>query len=125
MDWICSNAVSEVRMLNAAIIITIILGFWGVVVKRNLIMKILAMDVMSTGVIAFFVIWAARSGEFTPIYKPWRQLAYADPVPQGIILTAIVIGLSVQALMLVGVMKLSRNHPTLEVESIEQAVADD
>jgi len=44
-------------------------------------------------------------------------------VPQGIILTAIVIGLSVQALMLVGVMKLSRNHPTLEVESIEQALA--
>ncbi|MEN9222467.1 MAG: cation:proton antiporter subunit C [Thermostichus sp. BF3_bins_97] len=109
-------------MLNAAIIITIILGFLGVVVKRNLIMKIIAMDVMSTGVIAFFVIWAARNGMFTPIYKPWRDLAYADPVLQGVILTAIVIGLSVQALMLVGVMKLARNHPTLEVESIEQAL---
>lgn len=112
-------------MAHAAIILTILLGFWGVVVKRNLIMKILAMDVMSTGVIAFFVIWAARTGVFTPIYKPWRQVDYADPVPQGIILTAIVIGLSLQALMLVGVMKLSRDHPTLEVESIEQAVADD
>jgi multicomponent Na+:H+ antiporter subunit C len=110
-------------MLNAAVILTIFLGFWGVVVKRNLLLKILSMDAMSTGVIAFFVIWAARSGVFTPIYKPWRELDYADPVPQGIILTAIVIGLSVQALMLVGVMKLSRNHPTLEVESIEQAVA--
>lgn len=112
-------------MLNAAVIVTIILGFLGVVSKRNLIMKIIAMDVMSTGVIAFFVLWAARGGVFTPILKPLRDFAYADPVPQGVILTAIVIGLSVQAVMLVGVMKLSRNHPTLEVESIEQAIADD
>ncbi len=109
-------------MLNAAIIITITLGFLGVVIKRNLIMKIIAMDVMSTGVIAFFVIGAARGGFFAPIFRPLQTLAYADPVPQGVILTAIVIGLSVQALMLVGVMKLSRNHPTLEVESIEQAL---
>ncbi|MFN5725319.1 MAG: cation:proton antiporter subunit C, partial [Pseudanabaena sp.] len=46
---------------------------------------------------------------------------YADPVPQAVILTAIVIGFSIQALMLVGVIKLSRNNPTLEISEIEQS----
>jgi multicomponent Na+:H+ antiporter subunit C len=35
-------------------------------------------------------------------------------------LTAIVIGFSIQALMLVGVMKLARDNPTLETSDIEQ-----
>jgi multicomponent Na+:H+ antiporter subunit C len=35
-------------------------------------------------------------------------------------LTAIVIGFSIQALMLVGVMKLSRDNPTLETDEIER-----
>ena len=37
------------------------------------------------------------------------------------ILTAIVIGFSIQALMLVGVMKLARNNPTLETAEIEKS----
>jgi multicomponent Na+:H+ antiporter subunit C len=41
-------------------------------------------------------------------------------VPQAVILTAIVIGFSSQALMLVGVMKLARDNPTLESNEIEQ-----
>ncbi|MEO0408102.1 MAG: cation:proton antiporter subunit C, partial [Cyanobacteria bacterium P01_A01_bin.135] len=48
-------------------------------------------------------------------------IAYADPVPQAVILTAIVIGFSVQAVMLVGVMKLSRDNPTLDTREIEKS----
>ncbi len=105
--------------LEAAVFATILLGFLGTVWKQNLMMKIMAMDVMSTGVIAYYVLAAARKGVFTPIFLPERRVDYADPVPQAVILTAIVIGLSIQALMLVGVMKLSRTHPTLEARDIE------
>ncbi len=106
-------------ILEAWVFATILCGFLGILWKQNLIMKVLAMDVMSTGVIAYYVVSAARGGVFTPIFLPQRQVAYADPVPQAVILTAIVIGLSIQALMLVGVMKLSRYHPTLDVRDIE------
>ncbi len=106
-------------LLEICVFVTILLGFLGLLYKRNLIMKVIAMDVMSTGVIAYYVVTAARGGVFTPILLPDRPVAYADPVPQAVILTAIVIGLSIQALMLVGVMKLSRSHPTLEVHDIE------
>ncbi len=107
-------------LLTACLFATILFGFLGILLKRNLLLKILSMDVMSTGVIALYVLVAARTGLFTPIADAREGLAYADPVPQAVILTAIVIGFSIQALMLVGVMKLARNHPTLEADDIEK-----
>jgi multicomponent Na+:H+ antiporter subunit C len=106
-------------MLEACIFATVLCGFFGIIFKKNLVMKIISMDVMSTGVIAYYVVVAAREGLFTPIVGD-RPVAYADPVPQAVILTAIVIGLSIQALMLVGVMKLARDNPTLETDEIEK-----
>ena len=83
-------------------------------------MKIVAMDVMSTGVIAYYVAIASRSGLFTPVFLGADKQDFADPVPQAVILTAIVIGFSIQALMLVGVMKLAKDNPTLESSEIEK-----
>jgi multicomponent Na+:H+ antiporter subunit C len=108
-------------VLEAFVFATILCGFFGIILKKNLVMKIISMDVMSTGVIAFYVVIAAREGLFTPIASEVQKGAYADPVPQAVILTAIVIGFSIQALMLVGVMKLSRNNPTLEINEIEKS----
>ncbi|MEM1280734.1 MAG: cation:proton antiporter subunit C [Cyanobacteria bacterium P01_D01_bin.6] len=108
-------------MLEAFVFATVLIGFIGIILKRNLMMKTLAMDVMSTGVIAFYVLISARPGLFTPILTPGRDVDYADPVPQAVILTAIVIGFSIQALLLVGVMKLSRDNPTLDTREIEQS----
>jgi multicomponent Na+:H+ antiporter subunit C len=106
-------------MLEAFVFATILLGFFGIILKKTLVMKIISMDVMSTGVIAYYVVVAARDGLFSPIVGD-RPVTYADPVPQSVILTAIVIGLSIQALMLVGVMKLARDNPTLETSEIEK-----
>ncbi len=78
------------------------------------------MDVMSTGVISCYIVIASRGGLFTPIMGNLKKGIYSDPVPQAVILTAIVIGLSIQALMLVGVMKLARDNPTLETNEIEK-----
>ncbi|MEO1297372.1 MAG: NADH-quinone oxidoreductase subunit K [Cyanobacteria bacterium J06636_16] len=107
-------------MLEACVFATILCGFFGIIWKQNLMMKIISMDVMSTGVIAYYVLIASRGGLFTPIASEAESVTYADPVPQAVILTAIVIGFSIQALMLVGVMKLARNNPTLESIEIEK-----
>ncbi|UZQ54761.1 NADH-quinone oxidoreductase subunit K [Trichothermofontia sichuanensis B231] len=117
--------VLEVRILEAFVFATVLFGFLGILVKKNLLMKIIAMDVMSTGVIAYYVLVAARQGVFTPILSDtpkgeYPKGEYADPVPQAVILTAIVIGFSIQALMLVGAMKLARENPTLETSEIEK-----
>jgi multicomponent Na+:H+ antiporter subunit C len=107
-------------VLEACIFATVLCGFFGIILKKNLVMKIISMDVMSTGVIAYYVLVASRDGLSTPILSKVKNAAYADPVPQAVILTAIVIGFSIQALMLVGVMKLARDNPTLETNEIEK-----
>ncbi len=112
-------------VLEALVFATVVCGFFGLILKKSLVMKIIAMDVMSTGVIAYYVLIAGRLGLFSPIAdRPDAILengSYADPVPQAVILTAIVIGFSLQALMLVGVMKLARDNPTLETDAIERS----
>ncbi|MDY7020603.1 MAG: cation:proton antiporter subunit C [Cyanobacteriota bacterium] len=107
-------------LIEAFVFATILCGFFGIILKKNLVMKILSMDVMSTGVVTYYVLVASRSGLFTPIVSEPPKGAYSDPVPQAVILTAIVIGFSIQALMLVGVMKLARDNPTLESDEIEK-----
>jgi multicomponent Na+:H+ antiporter subunit C len=107
-------------VLEACVFAIVLCGFFGIILKKNLVMKIVSMDVMSTGVIAYYVVVASRDGVFTPIVSDAKNVAYADPVPQAVILTAIVIGFSIQALMLVGVMKLARDNPTLESSEIER-----
>ena len=107
-------------MLEACVFATIMCGFFGIIAKKNLFMKVISMDVMSTGVISYYVLIASRSGLLTPIIDNSKDAAYADPVPQAVILTAIVIGFSIQALMLVGVMKLAQNNPTLEYRKVEK-----
>jgi multicomponent Na+:H+ antiporter subunit C len=104
----------SVNLLEAFVLATILCGFLGIILKKNLIMKIISMDVMSSGI-------AARQGLFTPILGDIPRTNYADPVPQAVILTAIVIGFSIQALMLVGAIKLARNNPTLEIHEIEKS----
>lgn len=107
-------------MLEACVFATIMCGFFGILAKKNLFMKIISMDVMSTGVISYYVLIASLNGLLTPIVDNSKDEAYADPVPQAVILTAIVIGFSIQALMLVAVMKLAQNNPTLEQRKVEK-----
>jgi len=115
----CQLFNQAISMLEALVLATVFCGFFGIILKKNLIMKIVCMDVMSTGVIAYYVVIASREGLLTPIISQAKNVPYADPVPQAVILTAIVIGFSIQALMLVGVMKLARDNPTLESNEIE------
>jgi multicomponent Na+:H+ antiporter subunit C len=122
------------RLLQALVLLTVLSGLLGLLLRRNLFLKALAMDVMGTGVVALFVLVAARPGLRTPILSalstpegtalpavppaPW-----ADPTPQAVILTAIVIGLSIQALLLVVITRLSRLDPLLDTASFEELQA--
>lgn len=109
-------------LLEAFTFATVMCGFFGIILKKNLMMKIVSMDVMSTGVVGYYVLMASRDGLVTPILSDVKSdFNYADPVLQAVILTGIVIGFSIQALMLVGVMKLAKNNPTLESNEIERS----
>jgi multicomponent Na+:H+ antiporter subunit C len=117
----------ELQIIRALVLATILIGLFGLLFKKKLLLRILSMDVMSTGIISLFVLSATRHGRKTPTIDPEAEgeAVYADPVLQGVILTAIVIGFSIIALALVKSMHLARRFPTLEVDEIEQDWKED
>ena len=93
------------RLPEALLLLTVLAGLLGLMARSNLLLKALAMDVMGTGVVALFVLVAARSGLRTPILAspvlPDAAAGWADPIPQAVILTAIVIGFGLSVFTLV------------------------
>ncbi|MFM1800097.1 MAG: hypothetical protein RLZZ117_2375 [Cyanobacteriota bacterium] len=119
---------APLRLLELLILLTALAGFSGLLLRRNLFLKVLSMDVLGSAIVALFVLFAARSGLRSPILTGVSEapdlnnvaMDLADPVPQAVILTAIVIGLSIQALLLVVVTRLARLDPSLDVSSFER-----
>jgi len=118
---------AAIRLLELLILLAALAGFAGLLLRRNLFLKLLAMDVTGSAVVALFVLFAARSGLRSPILSRLADpdalgqasAELADPIPQAVILTAIVIGLSIQALLLVVITQLARIDPSLDVSGFE------
>lgn len=82
--------------------ILILVGLWGVLARPNLFKIAVAFCVLETGVNMLILSVGYIRGRTAPIYDAGALTAsrMTDPVPQALVLTAIVIGLAVTALML-------------------------
>ena len=99
----------------------IFIGLYIVLTKKNLIKIIIGLGIMDTGVNLFLISIAYVKGGTAPIFSrhgidPERMV---DPVPQALVLTAIVIGLGVTALMLAYVVRLFDYRKSLDIGSYE------
>jgi multicomponent Na+:H+ antiporter subunit C len=83
----------------------VLVGLWGVLARPNLFKIAIAFTVLETGVNLVILSVGYLRGRTAPILDAASDAATAsarmtDPVPQALVLTAIVIGLAVTALML-------------------------
>ena len=111
--------VDVIFVVRTILLSVVAIGLGGILFKRNLIMKVIAMDIMNTGVISLFVLSAWQRSRSPIMTDPSAGVPVADPVPQAVILTDIVIGFSILALLVVVVMDLSRYFHTLDTERIQ------
>jgi multicomponent Na+:H+ antiporter subunit C len=103
--------------------ILIIIGFWGILSQKNIIKIIVSFTILDTGINILIVSLGYIKGRTAPIIDASvPQLAnhnvinsIVDPVPQALVLTAIVIGFGVTALLLAYAMKLFKAKRTLEI----------
>jgi len=104
----------------------IFIGFVGVLTRRNLLKMVLGFSIIDTGVNLLIVALGYLPGRTAPIIDDPKYLAdvstltidasrVVDPVPQALVLTAIVIGVGVTALMLSYVIRLYATEKTLDV----------
>jgi len=101
----------------------ILVGFWGVLTQKNIIKIIVGFTILNTGINILMVSLGYVRGKTAPIIdNAVTQVgnhdvsaSVVDPVPQALVLTAIVIGFGVTALMLAYAMKLYNAKKTLEI----------
>ncbi|MBE0478772.1 cation:proton antiporter subunit C [Candidatus Aerophobetes bacterium] len=96
-----------------------ILGIWGMVKKDNLIKKVIALNIFNSSIVIFFIYLGSRTGSTAPIMERGIK-DIVDPLPQALMLTAIVIGISLTALALSFIIKIYRRHKTLSIYKIQK-----
>ena len=105
MDW----------YLIGAIFLT---GLWGLVAKRNIVKKAMALSITNTAIILLFIYYGSLGARTAPIEGSDRVMA--DPLPQALMLTAIVVGICILAMALALIYRLYLRFGTLDMKAIER-----
>lgn len=95
-------------------------GFTMLMLHRNLIKKIMGMNIMDTAVYLFLAAKGYIKGRMVPIVTDGIQdvSAYINPVPSGLVLTGIVVSVSTTALMLALTIRLYERYGSLDLDQI-------
>jgi multicomponent Na+:H+ antiporter subunit C len=101
-------------------------GFYGLVSQRNLIKKVYALAVMNLSVLLFFIAGGGAIGFRAPLNpQAGTGPEMVDPIPQALMLTAIVVGICVSALALALIYRLYKDHHTLDCKELRERVDHD
>ncbi len=109
----------------------IVIGIACAVLKRNLLRMVLGFAILDAGVHLFIAAMGYLPGRTAPIVDEANMFSdvatmavdptrFVDPVPQALVLTAIVIGVGVTALMLAYVVRLYAREGTLDVREFRR-----
>ena len=99
-------------------------GMYAVVMKDNLIKKLLGLSIMTNGIHVFLIAIGYRLGGIMPILQDLDFQRFSmnavDPLPQALVLTSIVINFSVLAVGLSITILLYRKFGTLDSSKIRR-----
>ncbi len=103
----------------------LLIGLYAVVAKKNIIKIIVGVLVIDYAVNMLLVLVGYRSGGVAPILHENQtpaQLAATsvDPLPQAMVLTSIVIGLGLTALMVALAIRLYEKYDTFDMNQIRK-----
>ena len=100
------------------------MGLYCLVAKKNIVMKVIGVVIMDYAVNLYLIIIGYKKGGVAPIVGPGmdRKLLerFVDPLPQALVLTSIVIGLGVLALMVSMCIRLYEKHGTFDMSQISK-----
>lgn len=97
------------------------IGLYCVLRKRNIIKIIIGIGIMEYAVNLFFILIGYVKAGRSPIYARDQEiLNMVDPLPQVIVLTSIVIGLSVTLLLISVAIKLYEKYGTFDITKINK-----
>jgi len=101
--------------------IILMTGFYAVIAKGNLIKKLIGLSIFQSAVFLLYISMDKVDGGTAPIIqKGVIDQVYSNPLPQVLILTAIVVGISTTALGLAIVVRIKESYGTIEEHEIQE-----
>lgn len=96
--------------------ILLLIGLHGMLIRPNLVRKLMAMNILQVAVIMFFISLADKTGATAPIEVEGvhNATSYINPLPHALMLTAIVVGVSTTGVALALLIRIYRHFGTLE-----------
>jgi len=104
----------------------IMIGLYGMLTQRNIIRMIIGFSLLDTGIHMVMIAIGYVTGGTAPIVDAAVPAAKAttmvvDPVPSALVLTAIVIGLGVTAVMLSFAVRIHQTRRTLNIDECTES----
>lgn len=97
------------------------IGLYGVLRKRNLVKIIISIGIIEYSVNLFFTLLGYRFHGRSPLEAHDQNiLNMVDPLPQAVVLTSIVIGLGVTALIIAIAIRIYERYGTFDITKIKR-----
>ena len=102
-------------------ILMFFVGFYGLITSKNIVKSIIFILILQTGVVMFFLSIGYVDGILPPIGENIEQgQPIADPLPQALMLTAIIIAISVVAVNITMLMTLFRKFKSTDWDTLKK-----
>ena len=97
-----------------------LVGLYGVITRRNLVKIAISLSIMEFSTFLFLAVIGYVDGGVAPIVDPADPVKiYVDPLPQALVLTAIVIGLATTAMLMAVIIRIYRKYGTFDIREIK------
>ncbi len=106
-------------------VVIILIGFYAMMVKNNLMKKLIGMGIFQWAIIFYFMSISAKKGATVHIISGHgdvqhvvRAVDYVNPLPSVLMLTAIVVAVATTGITLAVLIAIYRRYGTLEEDEI-------
>ena len=109
---------SALGLYNYWIVIALMMiGFYLVIARSNLMRKVIGLNVFQTSVFLLFISIGTVNDGSAPILEDGIDL-YSNPLPHVLILTAIVVGVATTAMALALIVRIREAYDTVDEDEI-------
>jgi len=119
MEWLIEEVFAKYNYWVS--IILMLIGFYAMIAKDNLIKKVIGLNIFQTAIFLFYISLGDMVGGTEPIVSEemiHKGYVYVNPLPHVLILTAIVVAVATTAVALALVIRMYEEYGTIEEEEI-------
>ena len=104
------------------IILLLLVGLYGMLAKRNLVKKLMGMNILQTSIILFYIASASKRNATVPVIDPALGSVdpahYINPLPHTLMLTAIVVSVATTGVGFALLISIYRRYRTLDEDTL-------